>query len=516
MPTFRSLVGAPGIPTKTSSKEIVIESMRHNTELFCRKVLPGFFTDKFQDFHREFTADIETGFPRIAGIFPRDHGKTTLIQGITLKKIAYRLFRYGIFIGESEDQAAENLKTIMDVVEFDERFQYYFGKMKSPRKWNETKCEFIDPTNPKAETIKIICRGSRQRIRGFKKGSRRVDWCWGDDFESELNTATKELRAQVARWMYGSVAPTIKKATPRDPIPGQLILTGTVSHFESYLMKVTRSKNWKSRIYPIETNGVFLWPDKYGRDFVDMKEDEAIEFGTLDDFYREYYCQPINPKSAFILPSEIHHYEMEVVKSNGRFYLKMGDRLIPLAVYIGTDFALGRKNSDDAGAVVIGVTPKGHIYVLDIVFGGYSVGQVMEIVFDLVDKWKPRKVGFEDVATQGIGLEWMQAEKRRRGSSFHLVAVKVGTTESKSSRLIQTVQPYYRAGKIHTKFGDHDDLDREALDFRPNKRDNRDGRLDALFIALKISRPSDGEELENGEEQKEERVRYRSLHPLAL
>lgn len=508
------VIGSPGIPTKTTNKELLIEKMRHDDELFCRKVLPEFFPCEFQFFHKEAIADINTGFPQVSFVFPRDCGKTTLLQGKTLKKLAFSEFSYGLIMGESEEQAAENLSTIMDVVEFDERFIYYFGELKSPRKWKDTQAEFRHPVTHRL--TKLLCRGSGQRVRGFKKGSRRVDWAWADDFESEINTATKELRAKVARWMYGSVAPTVKKATSWDPIPGQLILTGTVPHFDSYLMKTTRSKHWKSRIYSlIMPDGRLLWPDKYNQQYIDDKEDQAIEEGTLDDFYREYLSQPVNPKSSFILPTEIRHYEMEVVKVGGKWCLRMGAQLIPLAVYIGTDLALGRKNSDDSCVLVIGMTPKGHVYVLEMIAGKYSVGQTIEIIFDMVTKWHPRKVGMENAGTQGTAIEWMQAEKRRQDISFNLVPVDIGTTESKAARLITTIQPYYRAGKIHTREDEHRDLDQEALDFRPTKRDNRDNRLDSLFIAIKVARPHEDIELtDDGEEVQTER--FRAPHPMTL
>lgn len=474
-----------GIPAKTEQKARLVDRMQHDTPFFFRKVLPDYFPSPIMDWQQEAINTIETGYPRVAIMFPRDHGKTTLITyGLTTKKIAFRQARLSVVISESFDQSSLYLETIKSIFE-SERFQYYFGDMREPKCWSSEDLAFTNG-------CRLFPRGSGQRIRGTNWKGHRIDWAVADDFESEQNTLTKEARSKLVRWMYGSVEPTIKKATKWDARCGQLVAIGTIAHFESFLWRVRKNKHWRHMLLEIENEGTFLWPDKFDAEWLEGKREEAVEMGALDDFYREYYNRPFNPETEFFNPdTDIKYFDVPVVKHGGRWCLRYENEMVPLAMYLTIDPALGKKKSDDSVVAVGGMTPKGHLYIVELLHGKIQIENLLAEALQLAAKWNVRKMGIEEAAMQGVLISWMQKEKRELGLSIPVIGIPTGgrsKTERYQENLIG-LRPYFKAGKIHIR-REHNIIRDEMVDFRPDKRDNKDNALDAVQMLIQMAKPA--------------------------
>ena len=485
-----------GIPAKTEKKERLVERMRYDTPFFLRKVLPDYFPSPIMSWQIDALSMIESGYPRVAIMFPRDHGKTTLITyGLTVKKIAFRQARLSVVISESFDQSALYLETIKSIFE-DERFQYYFGDLRDPKCWSSSDLGFNNGS-------RLFPRGSGQRIRGTNWKGRRLDWCVADDFESEQNTLTKEARAKLVRWMYGSVEPTVKKATAWDKTSGQLVAIGTIAHFESFLWKVRKNKHWRHMLLQIEQDGKFLWPEKFDAEFLEGKREEAIEMGALDDFHREYYNRPFNPETEFFnADTDIKYYDVKVEKIAGRWCLVYENKPIPMAVYITVDPALGKKKSDDSVITVGGMTPQRHLYTLEMIHGKIPIEHLLTHVLDLAEKWRPRKIGVEEASMQSVIITWLQKEKKDRGITIPVVGITTGG-RSKTERYQENIiglRPYFKSGKIHIR-REHTIIRDEMVDFRPDKRDNKDNALDTLQMLLQLARPASDDLVETRKER---------------
>jgi predicted phage terminase large subunit-like protein len=481
-----------------ATREEMIKKMATDEEYFLRNALPAHFPWPLEPFHREMLKDIEArdqnGHPlndKCAFKCPRKHGKTTLLSlGHPLYKIAFRKTRFMLIVADTYDQACLNLENIKDVIEYDERWKYFFGELKSPTKWNEGEIELTSG-------IKIMAKGTGQRIRGLKWGPFRPDMIVVDDFESEHNTDTKEQRAKVRRWIMGAMLPSVADVF-------QVIMSGTIVHDKAFLAQIDSNPHWRTRHYAIlKQDGTPLWPRKFPMAKIKSLEAEYRHEGQLDDYRREFFNDPRNPDSTHLLePGMAQFYDPKrLFKKWNSFWLKgeNGKHPVPLDIYAGIDPALGRETSDDTAIMTIGVSPENDVYILNTTadkLGPYETSERFLVLYKMM---KPLLTGIEDVAYQSALKEIIEREAFAQGLFPALEGVPT-KGERKSAR-IMSMEPRFKSGRIF--FRDGNDQDAKLIDqaerFDPEKKDNDDDMLDALYVALKLAMPARRVEFKDGE-----------------
>lgn len=380
-------------------------------------------------------------------------------------------------VADTFDQAALNLETIKDEIEHNERFSYYFGHLKNPGKWNEGEIELMSG-------IKVMAKGTGQRIRGLKWGPYRPDLIMIDDFESEHNTDTARIRAKVARWMMGAVLPSV---APKY----QVILTGTIVHDKAFLRKIDQNSHWKTREYQaIKEDGTPLWPARYSLKDLEAIKDRYASMDQLDDWYREYCNQARSPETVDLLGRGMAQFydPKRVIYNWGGFYLQMPDGAnpVPLAIFMGVDPAMGKEAGDDTALITIGITPSNDVYIINIEKGKIGPLRTIDRMFALHKIYRHQRIGIESVAYQEALIEMARAECLVRGQypSF----IPVPTKGERKNARIMSMEPYFSRGRIHFRM-DHDQdrwLIRQAENFDQEKTENEDDGLDGLYIAILI------------------------------
>ncbi len=140
-----------------------------------------------------------------------------------------------------------------------------------------------------------------------------------------------------------------------------------------------------------------------------------------------------------------------------------------------TDPQLSLSKSDDLDFSVVMTCGKdmmtGDIYVLEYFRERCNPGEMINALFDHVDRWHPKLVGYEDVAYQKSLDYWIKEEMRKRSVFFTLEAIHRTSKKSKQTH-IMGLHPIAAAEAIHlrpfmkelvTEFlsfprGSHDDL----------------------------------------------------------
>ena len=120
-----------------------------------------------------------------------------------------------------------------------------------------------------------------------------------------------------------------------------------------------------------------------------------------------------------------------------------------LNVYITVDPSSGKKGKGPAGndytaMWVVGVGADKRRYVLDHVRERLSLTQRAEMLFELVQQWKPLAVGYEEYGLQA-DIEYLQTEMQRRTYRFHLVPL--GGRLAKVDRIRRLI-PWFERGHI--------------------------------------------------------------------
>ncbi len=197
------------------------------------------------------------------------------------------------------------------------------------------------------------------------------------------------------------------------------------------------------------------------------------------EFAAQYLNNPVDPEASDFKLNQVKFYDPTTAHP-GSLYLT-----IDPAVSLSTD-------ADYSAFVVAGMYRDRRIRVVDRVRRRVVPSDLVEVIFDLVKKWRLHRVGIETFAFQKTLKYDIQTQQRRRGTFFSIDELgkrHAGRGEavlSKEAR-IRRLQPYFEQGLVEIR-GDMSDLQDELLAFPRGKHDDL---LDALSYQLDYLVPSE-------------------------
>ena len=205
-------------------------------------------------------------------VWPRGFGKTTTTTlALPLWCICYRKRRFIPIISDSHVQAKQQLATIKDEIENNERILEDFGSLKGT-KWQED-----DITT--ANRVKMIALGARMKIRGRKFLQYRPDLIIVDDSENLEGVQSATRREAHRKWFWRSVMNAGWLDT-------KVFVVGNFLHFDCLLQHLVINPMFHSQIYqaiPHWADRRDLW-DRWRELITDLndpkKEKTAYEYFT--------------------------------------------------------------------------------------------------------------------------------------------------------------------------------------------------------------------------------------------
>ncbi len=135
-------------------------------EFFARFYLPNHFDCTPAPLHKETYRTMQSamaapGKVNNALVWPRGFGKTTTTTlALPLWTVCFKKRRFIVIISDAHTQAKQQLATIKDEIEHNDRIKEDFGDLQGA-KWQED-----DITT--ANRVKLIALGARMKIRGRK------------------------------------------------------------------------------------------------------------------------------------------------------------------------------------------------------------------------------------------------------------------------------------------------------------------------------------------------------------
>jgi len=177
------------------------------------------------------------------------------------------------------------------------------------------------------------------------------------------------------------------------------------------------------------------------------------------------------------------------------------------------------QRSDFTAIMVCGVDRKGHLYVVDAVYGKFLPEKTVEYMFFMYEKWNCLRVKMEE-SSFNRGLE--PTIRRRMALSKKYISfewIKRDTNEAKVQRIL-AMQPWFHAGSLLFSDGLHEHVKRELKqefsqfplgrhdDLIDALADQFQGRRDFGFIA---ERKSVAEIMEKARQQMFEREEFSNL-----
>jgi len=364
-------------------------------EFFCRFYLREHFFKPPAPMHKDLFSNIKSfiespGRKSEVWALPRGFAKTTIgCLGIPTWCVVYKKRRHIPIISDSFDQAKDQLQTLKDEFENNDRIKEDFADFRGEL-WQQAE---IETTNG----VKIRALGSGMKIRGRKYGRFRPDLIILDDIENLKSVNIANAREQLRSWLKRSVM----RAGWEDT---KVLALGNFLHYECLLANLADNPMFSSRIY----KALVSFPDR-----LDLWDEWRAVLVNLEDSDKEESARAFfearketmleGAKSAW--PEAFPVYDLMMIrvsegeasfnmelqndprdpakalfKSYGKFRREFRDGaewLIPLsgrsavklrdcAIFGFTDPSMGRTITSDFSAIIIAAkAPTKQLFILE-------------------------------------------------------------------------------------------------------------------------------------------------------
>lgn len=256
---------------------------------------------------------------------------------------------------------------------------------------------------------------------------------------------------------------------------------------------------WDIKEYPVETDGIFLWPREvradgkaFGFDLNTLARIKG-EYEDTTQFFAQYYNNPNDPGSERINRSKFQYYDPKFLTNTGGYWHFKGRKL---NIYAAIDFAFSlQRRADFTAIVVIGIDGEGHIYVLDIErFKSERTKEYFDKIAKLHSKWDFRKLSAEVTVAQKVIVNDLKDLIKAQGMTISIEQTRPMKRDgSKEERIAATLETKYDNMTMwHFKGGYTQVLEEELVLAKPPHDDIKDALANAVAIAIKPKTPRVG------------------------
>lgn len=198
---------------------------------------------------------------------PRGEAKSTKVSLVFLLWcIVRKLKHYPLLFMDAFEQAAEMLEAAKVELESNPRLASDFPEACGQGRVWRVGCIVT------ANDVKVEAFGVGKRVRGRRHGPHRPDLAILDDIENDENSSTPAQRDKLQRY----VTKAVLSLGPVDDSM-DVILVGTVLHYDSVLSRFLKHPMWHSRVF----RAVLQWPDRM--DLWDRFEEILLNAASPDE-----------------------------------------------------------------------------------------------------------------------------------------------------------------------------------------------------------------------------------------
>ena len=412
----------------------------------CRGVLG--YKDVNISAHGHLCAFLNTNSKRFKRILmPRDHLKTSVITIGGNLQIALRNPNERILIAnESSTNAERMLRGIKQQCESNRIFRALYGAVIPPDtrkvRWNDSELDFrrteIFP-EPTFDTIGMT---------GSVTSRHYSHMCFDDPISEEAVKSDKVMADVINR--MSAITSLLTDAT-KDTV--WLVGTRWAMHDVYSWFDKTFPDSWVGKFSRsvIDENGDPIWPERFPLDVIAVKRAAMLEY--------KFSClmmnNPRNTENQILPVDQFRYWEwadaaqtMIVLFGLDNEPLKIV-QLSKLDITVCVDPASSEKTTSDFNATtVLGMTPEGQAIVLDTKIRRYSPLDLMEDLFSIQERWRPRVIGIEGVAYQKMLKYFVDNEATRRGLYLPIRDLKGSTVGKSKDYRIKGLQPMIATGRL--------------------------------------------------------------------
>lgn len=430
------------------------------------------------EFHREWWEMCCSDHPFVAIAAPRGHAKSTSItHSYTLANICMRKRSFILIISDTEEQAGRFVADIVAELLENENIVKVFGIHGAVKETTtDAIIEFDD-----GHKVRIIAKGSEQKLRGMKWDNKRPDLIVCDDLENDEIVMNDERRDKFRKWFLGALMPC-------KSVHGIIRYVGTILHMDALLehlmprerdplnintelaIKGPYRNHWYSAKYRAHNPDFseILWPTRFTKKFFVEERQKYVNLGNPDKYAQEYLNSPIDEANSYFRKADLLPMQEKDHKSSKVFY-------------VGVDLAFATEHTrkgDYTTFVVGGVDEDGVLNIVEVIRERMDSVEGVQQILDLNKKYEPQYFFFEKGALTNSVLPHLHVAMNEQNNyvSYELFARIVDKIS-----FAQTIRARLRSKRVRINKGEnwYGDFEQELLRF---PRDTHDDQVDAIAI----------------------------------
>lgn len=486
-----------------SNPEMITEHTHRDICEITRPLLPGFDTNSKVDFHPivRYVGDkvddilsdqFDANRNKLLLLLPRGSFKSSLVTiGFTLQYVLNDRDARVLIDSETYGKAKNFLTEIKGHLESNPKYRAIFkqiygkfpdaNKKDSSVRWTDAAVDLSCRTTIKKEPS-ISCCGVDRSINGM-----HFDLIIADDLHSEKNVTNKEQIQQVID--HCQLANSLL-----DPGKPKIIIGTRWDFQDAYNDVLTRQRPSYNIMLrkAIEDDGSLFFPERLSVAFLDeQKRDQGASM-----FSMQYQNDPIDDATATFKHSYFKYVKWDLVEDK------------PINWVFAVDPSMEGPYSDRAAFVLAGLDAQGDLYVRTVNAAKMNYAGIISLMFDWNQRYKPRRIALETIATQSNIMYMLNAEQKQRGIWLPLQEIK-SRSSSKEDR-IRSLAPYFEFGRVFfiEECNQLEDLEYELTHFPKGANDDI---IDALATILEIATPPAHRNHKSDDDKKHSSFKPRSL-----
>jgi predicted phage terminase large subunit-like protein len=397
-----------------------------------------------------------------------------------------------MIVSDSEGQAVSQLKEIKNEFYENEELCRDFG-FRGFLKDTDTEIilEFSD-----GYQVRILARGSEQRLRGLKWRGKRPNLLLCDDLEFDEIVENPERLKKFKNWFF-------KQLLPGGAKDCLIRIVGTILAFNSLLADLQKDSAWTSHLWAAHESfddfSNILWPARWPEE--DLREERQIYInqGKSDAYSQEYLNMPVAEGNQLFVKEDM-------IEIPGQHYRDWetdpGKR--PVNFYASVDFAISEEQTADNTVITIAtVDSDRNLDIIDVRKGRWNSKTVIDEMFLAHEEYEPEMWFVEKGAIQkaiGPFLSEQMAVKNIYFDLHMMTPSKSKVTRSKS------IQARHKAHRVrYDKTADwYEYAEQEMTKFPRSKHDDFVDTMSQFGLALdEIITPPSEDELDEEEYHRE-------------
>lgn len=468
-------------------KAVLRRAVDKDLKLFAVVFMPHIVSD-VPDYQSQLYQALDFNYKMLACAIFRGSAKSTISKPIQVTRdLCVSRHPYTMLISESEDQASADLVNIKEEIETNENILEVFGSLKG----------LISNTEALETSTGCYVRikGVKGRARGYKWKNRRPSKIILDDFESEHNTETAELRRRTQEWIWRVVKFMGDPSTV-------VQFFNTIVHPESFMARAKKSSFFKEP-YGRYMEIPAMYKDENGNWISNWESRFPVK--TLLKERASFFDEGQGPswdQEMLNIPAVLGEKEFEtnrMVEIDATFdkylhitWIKSGSKVVPVNVFNGFDpAATVKESSDETCSVTIAVPPvTSKDGMIDIIIVDIDVDKIR--ITNQPDLLFKTKEAYEfihsTIETQGYQLALAENIRTMIGNGRQpAFAIKeFSSQESKKNKFIKGLVPFVNGGHVsYLKGCKHiERLKEQMSDFNSGILRTKDDILDGLYLSI--------------------------------